>query len=45
MSPDRSPLSLGALALILCIALPTGVLSYFSEVTTGEAVDRADAVE
>lgn len=44
MSPDRSPVSLGALALILCIALPTGVLSYFADVTTGEAVDRADAV-
>lgn len=44
MNATRNRVSLGALALLLCLALPAGLLSIFSETTTGEQVDRADLV-
>lgn len=43
MNVSRHQVSLGALALILCLALPMGVLSLFSPSTTGDQVDAADA--
>jgi hypothetical protein len=44
MIVSQHRVSLGALALLLCLALPAGLLSLFSETTTGEQVDRADLV-
>lgn len=44
MNVTRHRVSLGALALLLCLALPAGLLSLFSETTTGEQVDRADLI-
>ncbi len=44
MNVSQHRVSLGALALLLCLALPAGLLSLFSETTTGEQVDRADLI-
>ncbi len=44
MNAMHHRLSLGALALIMCLALPAGLLSLFSEITTGEQVDASDVV-
>ena len=44
MISRSQPVSFGALALILCLALPTGMLSLFSSTTTGEMVDLADRI-
>jgi len=41
-APQR--ISLGALALILCLALPMGVLSLTSGTTTGEQVDASESI-
>ncbi|HEX5011603.1 MAG TPA: hypothetical protein VFY71_14515 [Planctomycetota bacterium] len=41
-APNR--VSLGALALLLCLALPAGLLSLFAQSTTGEQVDGADLI-
>ena len=44
MNASRHRVSLGAVALLLCLALPSGLLSLLAESTTGEQVDRADLV-
>ena len=44
MNASRHRVSLGAAALLLCLALPTGLLSLLSESTTGEQVDLADLI-
>lgn len=44
MNPTSHRISLGALALVLALALPAGLLSLFSSVTTGEEVDAADTI-
>ena len=44
MNASQHRVSLGALALLVCLALPAGLLSLFAESTTGEQVDRADLV-
>lgn len=44
MTDARQRISLGALALILCLALPMGVLSLSSGTTTGEQVDVAELI-
>ncbi len=44
MNIRRDEVSLGALALILCLALPMGVLSLFAPQTTADEVDAADSV-
>ncbi|MCB9896501.1 MAG: hypothetical protein H6825_00730 [Planctomycetes bacterium] len=44
MNVSRHQVSLGALALVLCLALPMGVLSLFSPATTGDQIDGADAI-
>jgi len=44
MMPIRPPLSMGALALVLCLALPAGLLSLLADGTTGEQVDAADLI-
>src|SRR5580765_219757 len=44
MTASQNPVSLGALALLLCLALPTGLLSLFARSTTGEQVDGADLI-
>ncbi len=44
MNVSQHRVSLGALALLLCLALPAGLLSLFSETTTGEQVDRANLI-
>ncbi len=36
--------SMGALALVACLALPAGLLSLLSETTTGEQVDASDLI-
>jgi hypothetical protein len=35
---------MGALALLVCLALPAGLLSLFAETTTGEQVDQSDLI-
>ena len=44
MIRSKHSVSFGPLALILCLALPTGMLSLFSETTTGEMIDLADRI-
>jgi len=44
MNVSRHRVSLGALALIMCLALPAGLLSFFSDITTGEQVDASDVI-
>jgi hypothetical protein len=44
MNVSRHRVSLGALALIMCLALPAGLLSLFSDITTGEQVDASDLI-
>ncbi|MFT7464506.1 MAG: hypothetical protein ACI9EF_002862, partial [Pseudohongiellaceae bacterium] len=44
MSVTRQRISLGALALVLCLAFPMGVLSLFSPATTGDQVDAAHSI-
>jgi hypothetical protein len=44
MNASQRHVSLGAVALLLCLALPSGLLSLLAESTTGEQVDRADLV-
>jgi hypothetical protein len=44
MNASQHRVSLGAVALLLCLALPAGLLSLFAESTTGEQVDLADLV-
>ena len=44
MKPMQHRISLGALALIVSLALPAGLLSLFSSVTTGEEIDAADTI-
>ncbi len=44
MTASQHRVSLGAVAMLLCLALPAGLLSLFAESTTGEQVDRADLV-
>jgi hypothetical protein len=44
MNAPHHRVSLGALALVVCLALPAGLLSLFSEITTGEQVDASDLV-
>ena len=41
-SSTRDPFSLGALTLILCLALPVGVLSLFAPSSTADEVDAAE---
>jgi hypothetical protein len=43
-SPPRDGISMGALTLILCLALPVGLLSLFAPLTTGDAVNAADSI-
>ena len=44
MTASQNRVSLGALALLLCLALPAGLLSLFAQSTTGEQVDGADLI-
>lgn len=44
MMPSRPPVSMGALALVLCLALPAGLLTLLAGGTTGEQVDAADLI-
>ncbi len=44
MNATSHRVSLGALALVLALALPAGLLSLFSSVTTGEEIDAADTI-
>jgi len=44
MNVSRHRVSLGAVALLLCLALPSGLLSLLAESTTGEQVDLADLI-
>lgn len=44
MNVSRHQVSLGALAVVLCLAFPMGVLSLFSPATTGDQVDAADTI-
>jgi hypothetical protein len=44
MKVSQPRLSLGALALVVGLALPAGLLSLFSRTTTGEQVDMADLI-
>jgi len=44
MNATHHRLSVGALALIMCLALPAGLLSLFSDITTGEQVDASDLI-
>ncbi len=44
MNRHHEPVSLGALALTILLALPIGLLSIFSTTTTGEQVDLAETV-
>jgi hypothetical protein len=44
MKVSQPRLSLGALALVVGLALPAGLLSLFSRTTTGEQVDLSDLI-
>lgn len=44
MTVTRQQVSLGALALVLCLALPMGVLSLLAPTTTGEEVEVSDTI-
>ncbi len=44
MNLSRHQVSLGALSLVLCLALPMGVLGLFAPATTGDQVDNADTI-
>lgn len=44
MNSTSHRISVGALALIVALALPAGLLSIFSSVTTGEEIDAADTI-
>ncbi|GEM_PF-2480379 len=44
MSVSRHRISLGALAVVLCLAFPMGVLSLLSPATTGDQVDAAHSI-
>ncbi len=44
MKPMQHRISLGALALIVSLALPAGLLSLFASGTTGEEIDAADTI-
>jgi hypothetical protein len=44
MNASQHRVSVGALALLVCLALPAGLLSLFAESTTGEQVDRSDLI-
>lgn len=44
MNVSRNQVSLGALALVLSLAFPMGVLSLLSPATTGDQVDAADTI-
>jgi hypothetical protein len=44
MNLSRYQVSLGALALVLCLAFPMGVVSLLSPTTTGDQVDAAGTV-
>jgi hypothetical protein len=44
MSVTQPRFSLGALALVVCLAVPAGMLSMFARNTTGEQVDAADLI-
>ena len=44
MNVTRHQVSLGALALMLCLAFPMGVVSLLSPTTPGDQVDAADAI-
>jgi len=44
MNVSRHQISLGALAVVLCLAFPMGVLSLFSPATTGDQVDAAHSI-
>ncbi len=44
MKNSSRPLSWGVLAVIFCLALPAGFLSFFAGTTTGEQVEAADLI-
>jgi len=44
VNAHRDEVSLGALTLILCLALPVGVLSLFAPRSTADEVDAADSI-
>ena len=44
MNASQHRVSLGALALLMCLALPAGLLSLFAESTTGEQVDQSELI-
>jgi hypothetical protein len=44
MNASHHRVSLGALALLMCLALPAGLLSLFAESTTGEQVDQSELI-
>lgn len=44
MNVSRHQVSLGALAVVLCLAFPMGVLSLLSPTTTGDQIDAADTI-
>ncbi|MED5330612.1 MAG: hypothetical protein VX916_04920 [Planctomycetota bacterium] len=41
---NQHRISIGVLALIVCLALPTGILSMLARQTTGSEIDRASAI-
>jgi hypothetical protein len=44
MNASTNRVSMGALALLMCLALPAGLLSLFAESTTGEQVDQSNVI-
>ena len=44
MNVSRLQVSLGSLAIVLCLSLPMGILSLLTPATTGDQVDAADVI-